>query len=293
MNRDESAGSATHTAYPCSYLFVPGNRPERFEKACSSGADAVIVDLEDAVPPAQKDAARTAVSEWLSPERPALIRINGDDTEWFREDLELCRMPGVAGIVWPKAERIDSFLLARCTLDERPLLPLIETAQGFANMRVLAAERCVQRFLFGSIDFQLDLGIDGNDEELLYFRSRIVLISRTAGLLAPVDGVSVAIDDLQQVRAETMRSRRLGFGGKLCIHPKQIAVVNECFTPGPEEVAWARRVLEAATAAQGSAATLDGKMIDRPVRLKAERIVCEAERRASARPVATTNAPIK
>ncbi len=281
------------TAFPRSYLFVPGNRPERFGKACSAGADAVIIDLEDAVPPAQKRAARAAVAAWLSPERSALIRINGEDTEWFQEDVELCRAPGVAGIVFPKAERIGDFLLAACIPDSRPLLPLVETAEGFSNLNVLAGTRGVQRFLFGSIDFQLDLGIDGDNEELLYFRSRIVLVSRIAGLLPPVDGVSTVIDDLRQVRAETLRSRRLGFGGKLCIHPKQVTVVNECFTPGPEEVAWARRVLEAAAAAQGAAASVDGKMVDRPVMLKAERIVSKAERRALERHATTPDVPSK
>ena len=280
------------TAIPRSYLFVPGNRPERFEKARSAGADAVIIDLEDAVPPAQKHATRVSVERWLSPGRPVLVRINGEDTEWFREDVELCRAPGVAGVVLPKAERIDDSLLAACVPGGKPILPLIETAEGFYSLDFLAEIRGVQRFLFGSIDFQLDMGIDGDDEELLYYRSRLVLVSRLAGLLPPVDGVTTAIDDLQQVRAETVRSRRLGFGGKLCIHPRQIAVVNDCFTPGPEEIAWARRVLEAAAAAQGAAATVDGKMIDRPVMLKAERIVSEAERRASGRPATTINTTI-
>lgn len=232
------------------------------------------------------------MERWLSPERSVLIRVNGEDTEWFHEDVELCRGPGVGGIVLPKAERIDDSLLAACVPGDRPILPLIETAQGFSNLNALAGIRGVQRFLFGSIDFQLDLGIDGDNEELLYFRSRIVLISRTAGLLPPVDGISTIIDDLQQVRAETLRGRRLGFGGKLCIHPKQVAVVNECFAPAPEEIAWARRVLEAAAAAQGAAATVDGKMVDRPVMLKAERIVSEAERRASLQPVSTPNVHI-
>ncbi len=225
------------------------------------------------------------MERWLSPERSVLIRINGEDTEWFHDDVKMCRAPGVGGVVLPKAERIDDSLLAACVPGDRPILPLIETAQGFSNLNALAGIRGVQRFLFGSIDFQLDLGIDGDNEELLYFRSRIVLISRTAGLLPPVDGISTMIDDLQQVRAETLRGRRLGFGGKLCIHPKQVAVVNECFAPAPEEIAWARRVLEAAAAAQGAAATVDGKMIDRPVMIKAERIVSEAERRASLHPV--------
>jgi citrate lyase subunit beta/citryl-CoA lyase len=265
---------------PRSYLFVPGNRPERFSKACSAGADAVIVDLEDAVPAAEKNAARMAVAAWLSPQQPVVIRINSADTEWFRDDLELCRMPGVCGVVLPKAERVDD-IRAIESGGASAVLPLIETAAGFANAGVLAKAPNVQRLLFGSIDFQLDLGIRGDDDELLYFRSQLVLLSRLAGIQAPVDGVTTAIDDAEQLRADTLRARSLGFGAKLCIHPKQVAPVNRHFSPSEEEIAWARRVLEAAARSEGAAVAIDGKMIDRPVILKAQEIAREAERRAS------------
>lgn len=260
------------------YLFVPGNRPERFEKACAAGADAVIVDLEDAVPPADKDAARAAVAQWLSPQLPVLVRINGADSAWFERDLVLCGLPGVAGIVLPKAERVDD--IARVIDRGAPaVLPLIETAQGMWNAHALAQAHGVQRLMFGSIDFQLDAGIDGEDEELLYFRSQLVLVSRVAGIQAPVDGVTVAIDDAQRLRADTLRARRFGFGGKLCIHPKQVAGVKQCFAPSADELAWARRVLQAAEQADGAAVALDGKMVDLPVIRKAEEIVREAGRK--------------
>jgi citrate lyase subunit beta/citryl-CoA lyase len=264
-----------------SYLFVPGNRPERFDKACAAGADAVIVDLEDAVPPAEKDAARAAVAQWLSPQQPVLVRINGADSTWFERDLDLCGLPGVAGIVLPKAERVDD--IVRLTERGAPLvLPLIETAQGMWNAHAVAQARGVQRLMFGSIDFQLDAGIDGEGEELLYFRSQLVLVSRIAGLQPPVDGVTVSIDDAAQLNADTQRARRLGFGGKLCIHPKQVAGVNQCFMPGAEEIDWAHRVLRAAAEADGAAVALDGKMVDLPVIRKAEDIVREAARRKMA-----------
>lgn len=261
-----------------SYLFVPGNRHERFDKACAAGADAVIVDLEDAVPPAEKMAAREALARWLSPAQPVLVRINSADSAWFADDLSLCALPGVAGIVLPKAERFDdvAHVVSR---GAQVVLPLVETAQGFWNAHALAQTRGVQRLMFGSIDFQLDMGIDGELEELLYFRSQLVLVSRVAGIQAPVDGVTVAIDDAEQLRADTQRARRLGFGGKLCIHPKQVAAVNRYFSPGEDEIAWARRVLQAAAAAKGAAVALDGKMVDLPVIRKAEEIVTEAERR--------------
>jgi citrate lyase subunit beta/citryl-CoA lyase len=268
---------------PRSYLFVPGNRPERFSKACSAGADAVIIDLEDAVPAAEKGPARSDIAAWLSASQPVLIRINSADSQWFHDDLELCKMPGVAGIVLPKAERLDDILQVRSVGDSIIVLPLIETARGFANAGELAHAPGVQRLLFGSIDFQLDLGINGDDEELLYFRSQLVLLSRLAGLQAPVDGVTTAIDDAGQLRAETLRARRLGFGGKLCIHPKQVGPVNQHFSPSEDEIAWAKRVLDAAAAANGAAVALDGKMIDRPVILKAQEIADEAARRTTSR----------
>lgn len=271
-------GSVMQESIARSYLFVPGNRPERFDKACASGADCVIVDLEDAVPPTEKTAARDAVARWVSPQHPVLVRINSADSEWFADDLSLCSLPGVAGIVLPKAERFDD-LAQIMERGARRVLPLIETAQGMWNAQTLAQTRGVERLMFGSIDFQLDMGIDGELDELLYFRSQLVLVSRVAGILAPVDGVTVAINDPEQLRADTQRSRRLGFGGKLCIHPKQVETVNSCYRPSADEIAWARRVLQAAAAANGAAVALDGKMVDLPVIRKAEEIIAEADRR--------------
>jgi citrate lyase subunit beta/citryl-CoA lyase len=254
-----------------SYLFVPGNRPERFAKACASGADAVIVDLEDAVPAAEKAAARANVAAWVAVERPVLVRVNGAGTEWFRDDLAACARPGVAGIVLPKAERVEDVAALG-----KPAFPIVESARGFWNAAALAQAPGVERLMFGSIDFQVDLGIQGEGEELLYFRSQLVLVSRLAGLAAPVDGITTVFDSLDAVRVDTRRARRLGFGGKLCIHPKQVAAVNECFGPLPEEIAWARRVVEAAARAEGAAIAVDGEMIDRPVLARAEEILRQA-----------------
>lgn len=260
-----------------SYLFVPGNRPERFAKACAAGADAVIVDLEDAVPAAEKAAARASVTAWANPAQPVLVRINAAETEWFMEDLRLCAHPGVAGVVLPKAERgEDTAMLAQA--GAAAVLPLIESAAGFAHARELAQAPKVQCLLFGSIDFQHELGIGGDYEELLYFRSHLVLVSRLAGIQAPVDGVTTAIDDGELLRSDAHYARRLGFGGKLCIHPKQVPVVNQAFLPSAQEVEWAQRVLSAADASQGAAVAVDGKMVDLPVILKARLIIEEAGR---------------
>ena len=265
---------------PRSYLFVPGNRPDRYAKAIAAGADAVIVDLEDAVPPDDKPSARAALAAWLSPEHPVLMRVNAAESEWFREDVALCKTQGVAGVLLPKAERVEDIrAIAEHSGTATPILPLIETARGFWNAHALAQGHKVQRFVFGSIDFQLDLGIQGEEEELLYFRSQLVLVSRVAGLEPPVDGITTAIDDAERVRSDTLRARRLGFGAKLCIHPRQVSPVNACFEPSAEEESWAIRIMEAAEAVHGAAVSVDGKMVDRPVIARAETILTRIKQR--------------
>jgi len=257
---------------PRSYLFVPGNRPERFEKALASGADAVIVDLEDAVPPDQKDAARRSVSAWLAAAKPVVVRINAADTPWHRDDLAVCRRPGVAAVMVAKAERADE--LAGVGLNV-PLLPLIESAAGIDQLRAIAAVPGVQRLAFGAIDFQLDLNMRAEFDELIHFRSQIVLASRLAGVASPIDSPSVAITEEAEVEHDAQRARRLGFGAKLCIHPQQLAAVNRSFSPTATEITWAQRVLEIAAASGGAAVALDGRMIDKPVILRAQAILAE------------------
>jgi citrate lyase subunit beta/citryl-CoA lyase len=256
-----------------SYLFVPGDRPERFDKALAALADVVILDLEDAVAPAHKPGAREAIARWLHPDRPVAVRINAVDTDWFDDDCRLCSHPAVSAIMLPKAESPEALRRVASIAPAAALLPLIETARGFAAAQPLARADGVQRLVFGSIDFQLDLGIEGEAEELLYFRSQLVLASRLAEIVAPVDGVSVALDDPTALQAQAQRARRLGFGAKLCIHPKQVAVVNRAFAPSDEEVAWAQRVIEAAGRSQGAAVALDGKMVDKPVILRAQAVL--------------------
>ena len=259
---------------PRSYLFVPGNRPDRFAKACAAGADAVVIDLEDSVAAGDKSSARAAVAAWLTPAQPVFVRVNVANSEWFGEDLKLGGKPGIAGVLLPKAERIEDIrVVAEHFGAAAPLLLQIETAQGFWNALEMAGSNGVQRLLFGSIDFQLDLGMAAEEDELLYFRSQIVLVSRLAGIQSPVDGVTTDINSPDRVRADTLRAKRLGFGGKMCIHPKQVPVVNECFAPTAEEEAWARRVVDASAAVHGGATSVDGKMVDRPVLARAEKIL--------------------
>jgi citrate lyase subunit beta/citryl-CoA lyase len=263
-----------------SYLFVPGDRPERFDKAFASAADAVIVDLEDAVSPDAKDAARAGVAAWLSPARPVLLRINARGTAWFAEDLRLARHPGVRGVVLPKAESADA--VEEAAAAGRPILPLIESGAGLDRVSGIAAAAGVQRLVFGSIDFMLDLGLSCEEDELAPARFELVRASRRAGLQAPVDGVTTAIDDLPRVKQDALRARRLGFGGKLCIHPRQVEAVNAALRPTEEELAWARRVAQAAAAANGAAVALDGRMVDRPVILRAQALLTEPGARTQA-----------
>jgi citrate lyase subunit beta/citryl-CoA lyase len=272
-----------------SYLFVPADRVDRFHKALASGAHCVIVDLEDALAPGCKDTARDALARWLqdAPDVPVHLRINGTDTPWFQDDIALCRSPGVRGIVLPKAESAAQVTEVAHLGHGKPLLPLIETAHGMAAVRDIAGTPGVQRLLFGSIDFQADLGIDGDDDALLAFRSELVLASRLAGLAAPVDGVTTALDDQDAITRDTARARRLGFGGKLCIHPKQVAAVNAGFAPSDAEVDWARRVVQAIRASQGAAVAVDGKMVDAPVVKRAEAILLSADPTGHADPGST------
>ncbi|WP_233807311.1 HpcH/HpaI aldolase/citrate lyase family protein [Paraburkholderia sp. HP33-1] len=262
---------------PRSYLFVPGNRPERFDKAYAAGADAVILDLEDAVQPDAKVTARAAVLAAVSAHalRAAWVRINGSDTSWFHDDVAaLAGQAGVAGIVLPKAEtREQIFAVLANAHPALSVLPIVETARGFANLAELCGSPRVLRIVFGTLDFQVDLGIDGDGEELHMFRSQIVLASRLAGIGAPVDGVSTTIPDADVVEAEARRGRRFGFGGKLCIHPKQIEAVHRAYAWSDAEVELARRVLAAVEASHGAAVAVDGKMVDMPVILKARRVL--------------------
>ena len=270
-SRSDSARPASR-----SYLFVPGDRPERFDKAWASDADEVVIDLEDAVPPQRKLAAREAIAAWLRPGRAVWVRMNASDSEWFAGDLLLARQSGLAGFMLPKAEVLPEPLLTCCGVDQVPVIALIETAEGMRRAHEIACQAPVQRLAFGSLDFQAELDITGDDEALLYFRSHLVLQSRLAARAAPIDGVTLAIDDLATVRSDAARARRLGFGAKLCIHPRQAPEVNAAFTPDAAQRDWAARVLQAMEESGGAAVAVDGKMVDRPLWLKARRIAASA-----------------
>jgi len=258
-----------------SFLFVPGDRPERFAKALASGADRVILDLEDAVEPAAKDAAREEVVRFLhaaSDARTVVVRVNGADTAWHAADV--AALHALAGAVMlPKSETAD---VVKAVHDRvgAPVILLVETVAGVVHLRSIAACAGVARIAFGSVDFGNDAGIDGDQEELDHVRSQLVIESRFAGLPAPIDGVTVALDDAERLRRDVARARRFGFGAKLCIHPKQVAPVHAGFSPSADDLAWARRVLAACDGAAGRGAiAVDGKLVDKPIIDKAHRLV--------------------
>ncbi|WP_201195714.1 HpcH/HpaI aldolase/citrate lyase family protein [Pseudomonas fluorescens] len=258
-----------------SYLFVPGDRPERFAKALAAGADRVILDLEDAVSPSNKAVAREHIARAVEEGAEVMIRINSQSSDAFADDLALLRRLPVKAVMLPKAESADS-LRELATATDAAIVPLIESAAGVWQVLDVAGGLNVERLAFGSIDFQVDVGCAHTDQALLYARSQIVLASRVAGLQAPIDGVSVVLDDSEVITAEARRSRELGFAGKLCIHPRQVQFVNQAFMPSPQELAWARRVLEASRQAGGAAVSVDGAMVDLPVLIRAQNLLALA-----------------
>jgi citrate lyase subunit beta/citryl-CoA lyase len=270
-------------AFSSNFLFVPGTRPERFIKALDSGANAVVLDLEDAVPEEDKELARNAIrTAWptFSAEQKnrLVIRSNSPGSKFYAADLILVQELNVAFILIPKSESQDQINGAALVLPNTAIIPMIETAIGLDQLREIANSNQVIRLALGNLDLQADLGMvcDQDETQLQTARYQIVLASRLAQIAPPIDGVTPSTDDVERINRDAQRAKAMGFGGKLCIHPKQVALVKSAFMPSQEELAWAQRVTDADQASKGGAVKLDGRMIDRPVVLLAQRTLALA-----------------
>ncbi|MER5179084.1 CoA ester lyase [Streptomyces sp. NPDC002896] len=253
-------------------LFVPANRPERFAKAHESAPGLVVLDLEDAVPAEQKADARKQVADWLTEGHTCAVRINAPGTPWYEEDVRAIAAHDCAVMV-PKAEDVAALrdLAGRLT-SSSCLIALIETARGVLDARTIAAVPGVERLAFGSFDLAAQLGVDPDDHLALAFsRSALVLASAAADLAPPVDGVTGDVHDTEVVRSDVRYARRLGYSGKLCIHPQQIPTAEKALRPTEDEVRWARSVVE--VAATDGVAIHEGQMVDKPVVDRAHRIL--------------------
>jgi citrate lyase beta subunit len=267
-----------------SFLFVPADRRDRALKAGSTGADAVILDLEDGVVPERKVEARSVAEELLR-SRPGasawLVRINGAGSPFFADDLELVAGSRPDAFVLPKA---DPAALDRVESGLPPVVALIETAAGLAGAATIAADPRVARLQLGGVDLSLELRLRPRPDglELLHPRATLVLASALERLPAPIDSVFVEIDDLAGLERDARLGRDLGFSGKACIHPTQVDVVNRVLRPTADEVAAAQAVLDVheRAAAEGVGVIRhEGAMVDRPLVEQARRVLEQAARR--------------
>ena len=282
-----------------SFLFAPANHPRRTEKAFTIGADAVILDLEDSCAISEKVASRPKVAQAMQLPRNCLgyVRVNPLSTTFAYGDFVETLHAGLDGVVLPKVESAADVQTADWLMSQLErerglecgsvdLIPIIETAKGLANLgEILPATQRVRRVAFGAGDFTLDLGLKWSrgESELLSYRNQIVLMSRAAGKEAPIDTVWVDLKDDDGFLTSATTIRDLGFQGKLCIHPDQVAVVNDAFTPTEAQVTRARRIVDAfaeAEARGSSSIQLDGQFIDYPIVYVAQRVLAISEKLA-------------
>lgn len=256
-------------------LFVPGDRPDRFDKAAAAGADLVVLDLEDAVAPHEKERARDEVVAWLRTATvPAAVRVNAVDSPWH--DADRAVLAGRAStVVLPKAQDPTVVAAVVASLgDGSSVIALLETARGILRAEAIAAVPGVVRLALGTYDLAAGLGVDPDDPAAMAAaRGALVLASAAAGLAGPVDGVTGDVRDTDRLVADVRRAAGLGFAGKLCIHPAQVAPTAAAFAPDPALVAWAQRVVAAAEAVADGVLLVDGRMVDQPVVDRARRIL--------------------
>lgn len=263
-----------------SALFVPATRPERIPKALDSGADAVIVDLEDAVAENLKVEARANLDAFLgaNPQARILVRINAPQHEQQAADLEICRRhPGVVAVLLPKAESAEQ--VEQAAACGKPIWPIIESAKGLLELPAIARASGVERLSFGALDLGLDLGLTSgtaaSQRILDQARYAILLHSTLAQLAPPLDSVFPDIKNIEGMTQMAADARDMGFGGLLCIHPSQVVLIHDTFMPHPDDLDWAQRVLAAVASGDG-VFVIDGQMVDAPVIEHARRVLRRA-----------------
>ena len=267
-----------------SFLFAPGSEERKLGRALDAGADAVVADLEDAVTPAEKPAARALVLGVLgaSTSRSVrLVRVNGTGTEWHADDVAAVAAAPVDGIVLPKASADAVAAVAAAT--PQPIVAIVETALGVREAFAIASHERVAALLLGAVDLGLALGHEPRDDglELLFARSSLVVDCAAAGLRAPIDRVWLDVRDLDGLARDCAFGRSLGFRGKALIHPDQVAVAHEAFSPSRDELDRAREVVAAFELAERDGRgvlQLDGEMIDLPVVERARRLLSDEKR---------------
>jgi citrate lyase subunit beta/citryl-CoA lyase len=267
---------------PTTYLFVPGNRPDRFAKALASGADRVILDLEDAVAPDDKTAARQAIAAWLNTLATAdrdrcLVRINDAGSAWHLDDINWLQLTNLKAVMLSKSESSEQIARVTSSLpSDGVVVPLIETACGLLAATAIAQAAQVSRLAFGSLDYMLDLDLPGPGFALDTAATMVAIASRAAHLPPPIAGVTPELD-ASRLQSDLAQACALGYGAKMCIHPTQVAVVRDAFKPDATSLAWATRVVSQWRHSEGAGAIqVDGKMVDKPVLLRAERILALA-----------------
>ncbi|MEC7966394.1 MAG: CoA ester lyase [Actinomycetota bacterium] len=271
-----------------SLLFAPAVRPDLLRKMPRTDADAIVIDLEDATPPDAKDTGRvemrSAVAD-LAGQLPILVRVNDDTTPWHDDDLDSLPTEGLAGLVMPKIETIAGLDSLAARLADRgldmPVIGGVETALGVADARSLLAHDLISAAYFGAEDFIADLGgvRTASNDEVAYARAQVALAGRLAEVTV-IDQVVADFTDDDRCRRECLEARSMGYGGKLCIHPSQVAIANAAFLPSSEEIDRARRLLEAYddAKAQGVASVaFEGQMVDEPVAVQARRVLAQAD----------------
>lgn len=261
---------------PLSALFVPGDRPERFDKAAAAAPGAVVFDLEDAVALANKPAARLNVRERLLATREGLVRLNAAQSGELERDFAVLGDVPPPAVMLAKAESANDIARVRIAFGEATaIVLLIETALGLRNLPDLLQAAPIWCVAFGSLDYAVDLGVAHTPDALQHARSEIVFRSRVAGICPPIDGVTMEFKNPAVVAAESRRSVELGFAGKLAIHPSQLAPIREGFRPPEADILWAKRVMDAVGA--GGVIQLDGSMVDAPVVERAKRVLQRAQ----------------